>query len=107
MLRGSSRPVPHYHRPLSDYINAAARHGLMLEGLFEPPITPELHERFAHLHLAQALVRVPLFLVMRFRKAEPTNVGAAISEGFVRSTAHHARTNAPFYEAYPQISTHG
>ena len=104
-LSNSTRTVPHFHRQLQDYINIAGKHGLALDGLFEPPITPELHERFAKLNLAQALARVPLFLIMTFRKA-PTAVGAApsvadaIQKDFARSTAHHARTNSQFYAQY-------
>ena len=72
-LGSCTQAVPHFHRQLSDYINVAAKHGLILSALLEPPISPQLHQRFAKLNLAQALARVPLFLILAFHKVPCEN----------------------------------
>jgi len=58
----------HFHKPFSDYVNLAAKHGLVLQLLLEPQISGELHERYAHEPLARALTTVPLFFVLVFAK---------------------------------------
>jgi SAM-dependent methyltransferase len=59
----------HFHKPFSDYVNLAINHDLVLERLLEPQISPELYERNANELLAKALVTVPLFFVLVFRKS--------------------------------------
>lgn len=51
-LGDCSTSVPHFHRQLSDYLNLAAKHGLVLSAYLEP-----------------AMDRIPLFLVLQFDKA--------------------------------------
>ena len=58
----------HFHKPFSDYVNLAARHGLALQRLLEPQIPIELSDSYPNEELAQALVTVPLFFVLVFAK---------------------------------------
>lgn len=111
-LSGSG-PVPHFHRQLADYINIAARNGFVLEGILEPPITPDLHRRFKKLNLAQALVRVPLFLVLSFRKLPEADaiVGnenlEMLQEKLHRNGKHFLEANSRFYADYRIAAAHG
>lgn len=66
---GQSAPVPHFHRSVSDYINLAAKHGLVLRKYLEPGLSADLKQRYPGLLLAKALDRVPLFLVLQFDKS--------------------------------------
>jgi len=60
----------HFHKPFSDYLNVARKYDLVLERLIEPQISPELYAQNASQLLAQALVTVPLFVVLVFSKSE-------------------------------------
>lgn len=59
----------HFHKPFSDYVNCAPKHGLMLQNVLEPQISPELFALYANEPLARALVSVPLFFVLVFTKS--------------------------------------
>jgi len=58
----------HFHKPFSEYVNLAAKNGLVLQSLLEPEISPAIYERYAHEPLARALTTVPLFFVLVFSK---------------------------------------
>jgi 2-polyprenyl-3-methyl-5-hydroxy-6-metoxy-1,4-benzoquinol methylase len=59
----------HFHKPFADYLNYAAKHGLILQRLLEPQIPEDARERYLDEPLAQALDSVPLFFVLTFTKS--------------------------------------
>jgi SAM-dependent methyltransferase len=67
----SGADVLHVHRPFSDYLNLATKHGLRFEAMWEPQISPELLARYPDEPIARALVDVPLIFVLKFVKDGP------------------------------------
>jgi SAM-dependent methyltransferase len=69
----------HFHRPFADYLNLAARNGLVLESLLEPRIPAEVARKFCGESvatnrsrtepIAQSLDRIPMFFVLVFERA--------------------------------------
>ncbi len=58
----------HFHKPFSEYLNYAAKHGLRLQRLVEPQISPEVQDSYLSEPLAQVLDSVSLFFVLNFVK---------------------------------------
>jgi SAM-dependent methyltransferase len=58
----------HFHKPFADYLNCAAKQGLILQRLLEPQIPADVRAHYLSEPLAQVLDSVPLFFVLNFTR---------------------------------------